>query len=169
MRNLTATPGLIAIACLLPVSSWWFMQMLVLPASTGTGASSASMQALRALVLLQFLSVSLFGPQVTTKLQHESGRRIALLELGTPTAAFVLPAWPLLAMLLLASGLSAGEFAAAEAGVAVVGLAVMLLARGLRYFRLSAETKRMAQVFLGLVAACSVWLFRQELLRWIGL
>jgi len=169
VRNLTATPGMIACGCLLPVSGWWFMQMLVLGANPGAAAADTSMQAVQAIVLLQFLSVSLFVPQVTANLHPESTQRCALLGLLVPVAAFVLPAWPFLAMLSLGSGLSASDFAAIEAGVLAIGLAVALLARGFRYFEPGAELNRLLQYFPGLVAALSVWLLRQDLLHWIGL
>jgi len=169
VRNLTATPGMIAIGCLLPVSGWWFMQMFVLGANPGTAAGNTSMQAVQAIVLLQFLSVSLFVPQVTANSHPASTQRFALPGLVAPVAAFVLPAWPFLVMLSLASGLSLRGFAAVEAGVLVVGLAVALLARGFRYLEPGAELNRLLQYFPGLVAAISVWIFRQDLLHWIGL
>ena len=168
-RLLTATPGMIAIGCLLPVSGWWFMQMSVIPANPGPAASNASMQAVQAIVLLQFLSVSLFVPQVTANSQPGSSHRCALFGLAVPVAAFVLPAWPFLTMLSLGSGLSARDFATAEAGVLVVGLAVALLSRGLRYFEFGVEVNRLLRISPGLVAAISVWMLRRELWSWIGL
>jgi len=94
VRNLTATPGMIAFGCLLPVSGWWFMQMFVVTANPGAAAAGTSVQAVQAIVLLQFLSVSLFVPQVTANSHAVSTQRFALLGLLVPVAAFVLPAWP---------------------------------------------------------------------------
>ena len=68
MHGVTATPGLVAIACLVPVSSWWFMQIVGLP---GPAINNASLQAVQAILLLQFLCAGLFSPQWTTE---SSGR-----------------------------------------------------------------------------------------------
>lgn len=169
MRHLTFLPALIAVGCLVPVSFWWFTQMFVLAGNVGTATHSQSVQAVQVILLLQFLSISLFAPQFVTDAKRESTQQIKLQELSLALAAFVLPAWPFLAMLQLASGRPPGHFAQAEVAVLAVGLAVTVVAHGLRRCNFGSEISRLSQNFLGLGAASLVWVYRQEIFMWVGL
>jgi len=164
VSKIAVTPGLVAVGCLIPVSSWWFMQIDGLPAA---GIDNASLQAVQAILLLQFLSVCLFSPQWAANSQ--SAQRFAFVEAGASVAAFVVPAWPLLAMLALASEVSAGEFAVAEAAVLITGILIASISQGIEHLALGKETTRLSQILLGLVAATLVWVFRPEWFHWIGL
>ena len=169
MWKIAATPAVIAIGCLIPVSSWWFIQVYGLLGTVSSAISIVSLQALQIMLLVQFLSVSLFSPHWAVESYEQSPQRIAFVRAGASIVSSVLPAWPLLAMLSLASAVSASEIANAEAMVLVTGLSVALVARAFQGLRLGAEITRLSQSFLGLVAATLVWVFRLDWFHWIGL
>ncbi len=169
MWNIAATPGLVAIGCLIPVSSWWFMQVSGLSQTTGPAIADVNLQAIHAVLLLQLLTVSLFSPHWAAASHDQSSQRIAAVRIGASVISSVLPAWPLLAMLSLASEVSAGEFVTAEAVVLATGFSVALIARAFQSLSFSAEITRLSQAFLGLVVATLVWVFRFDWFHWIGL
>ncbi len=169
MWKLTATPGVIAIGCLIPVSSWWFLQVYGLLGTVSSAISIVSLQASQIMLLVQFLSVSLFSPHWAVESQEQLPQRYTFFRVGASVVSSVLPAWPLLAMLSLAGAASAYEIATAEAMVFITGLSVALIAQALHSLRFGAEITRLSQTFLGLVAATLVWEFRLDWFHWIGL
>jgi hypothetical protein len=169
MRNVAATPGIIAIGSMIPVSGWWFVQVNVLIDTFSVGIGHVSVQALQALLLLQCLSVCLFVPHWVTTTGEVSSQRRGYWQIGLPVLFALLPAWPLLAMLVLASGASAGQVAMAEVLFLASGLVVALVARIVHNLGMDAEITRLLLGTLGLVAAALVWWFRIEWFDWIGL
>ena len=168
MWKVAATPGLIAIGCMLPVSIWWFIQASMLLATHSPAVSDVSLQAIHAMLLVQFLSVSLFSPHWQGE-SNEQSPQITFARMGTSVMSFVLPSLPLLAMLSLASGVTTGKIARAESSILVTGLCIAVIARVVPRLSLGAEFSRQLQYFLGLVAAMLVWVFRHDWFHWIGL
>ena len=169
MWKLAATPSVIAIGCLLPVSSWWFMQLSSLLGTNSPAIGNISLQALQALLLVQLVVVSLFSPQWAVESNEQSTQRFAFVRVAASVISSVLPAWPLLAMLSLATAVSATELATAEAMVLTTGFSVAFIAHVFQGLGLGAEVTRLSQIFLGLVAATVVWVFRLDWFHWIGL
>jgi hypothetical protein len=165
---MTMTPGLLAIGCLVPVSSWWFMQTGGLSAS-GAAINAASLQAIKALLLLQFLSICLFSPQWIADSENRPAQRFTMVEVSASLAAFALPAWPLLAMLALASEVSAAGFAVAQVAVLVTGILLASISRGIDVLVNGEEIARLSRLLLGIIAASLVWVFRLELYQWTDL
>ena len=167
--KIAATPGLIAIGCMIPVSVWWFMQLSGHLEKHSPAIGNVSLQAIQAILILQLLSVSLFSPHWAAASHAQSLRRFAFVPTGIAVISSVLPAWPLLAMLSLASGVSAIKFGKAEAVVLASGITIALIARSFQELNLGAEATRLSQSLLGLVAATLVWVFRFDWFHWIGL
>ena len=169
MWNIMATPGLVAIGCLIPVSSWWIIQLSGHLEKLSPATGNVSLQAIQAILILQLLSVSLFSPHWAVESHQQSPHRFAFVQTGVAVISSVLPAWPLLAMLSLASGVSASKFGKAEAVVLATGVTIAMVARSFQELNFGAELTRLSQSFLGLVAATLVWVFRFDWFRWIGL
>ncbi len=162
MRRVNPLPALMAIACLIAVASWWFMQLSLLTSTNAAAVGDISLLATRALLLLQLLSISLFAALWLDKNDAFAAARSAATILSA-----ILPAWPLLAMLCLATGLSAVALIKTELLILGVGLLVTLFAHAIRNGSLGAETSRLLRSSLGLVAAAITWTFRDEWLQWI--
>ncbi len=169
MWKIAATPAVISIGCLIPVSSWWFIQLSGLLGTVSPAIGNISLLALQALLLVQFLVVSLFSPQWAVESNEQSSQRFAFIRVGGSVISSILPAWPLLAMLSLATAVSATELATAEAMVLTAGISVAFIAHLFQYLGLGAEVTRLSQIFLGLTAATLVWVFRLDWFHWIGL
>jgi hypothetical protein len=169
MLKRSATPGLIAIGCTIPVSSWWFIQLTGLIDSYSQAIGDISVQAIHTMLILQFLSVCLFCSYWAAEPYDQSSRRPALLQIAPSVVATVLPAWPLLAMLSIAGGLSAGQVIMAEASLFFAGLAVALIARAIHKLLLSTEINRLLTSVLGLASATLFWVFRTDWFDWAGL
>ena len=167
--KIAATPGLVAIGCMIPVSGWWIIQLSGHLEKHSPAIGNVSLQAILAILLLQFLSVSLFSPYWAAESHEQSPHRFAFVQTGVSVISSVLPAWPLLAMLSLASGVSASIFGKAEAVVLATGITIALIARSFQELNFRPEITRLSQSFLGLVAATLVWVFRFDWFHWIGL
>lgn len=163
MRKLTILPEMIAIGCLITVASWWFMQVSLLPGTNAVAIHEISLRAMRVILLLQLLSISLFAP---LWLGRSSGHSVA--HSTTTILAALFPAWPLLAILWLATGIPATALAETEAVVLGAGLVIALLARAIQHLAQNPEINRLLQTSLGLAAAATTWLFRTEWLQWIA-
>jgi hypothetical protein len=169
VRNITTIPGLVAIGCLIAVSSWWLVQLSTLPQLSGVSISQFGLQAARIVLLLQLLSVSLFAPfwleasSASTSLHYFSPR------IATPVLFAIFPAWPFLAILWLVTGKSVTVFLTAELSILCTGLILGLLARLIRRENMSEELVRLLQTTLGISAATLAWLLRDGWLAWIGL
>lgn len=164
MRKLTALPTLIAIGCFITVTSWWFMQLSLSPGTNAVAIHEISLRAMRVILLLQLLSISLFAP---LWLGMSSGH--AATHSATTILSALFPAWPLLAILWLATGIPVTALAKTEAVVFGAGLLIALLARAIQYLVENTEINRLLQTSLGLAAATTTWLFRTEWLQWIAL
>jgi hypothetical protein len=151
-----ATPAMLTMVYLIPVSIWWFTQMSVLTSSP----EQFSLQVLGALLIMQVLCLCLFVPQWVRPQER-------LKQGATAIAASLLPCWPLFAMLWLASGVSAFALVASQAGAVSVGLVVASMAMILQRSRVSEEPLRLLQTSLGLLAATLVFLARTDWLQWI--
>jgi hypothetical protein len=155
-------PVLMAIGCVITVASWWFMQLSLLTDINAAAVGDVSLRAMRALLLLQLVSISLFAALWLSKSEAFAAAQSATILLSA-----ILPAWPLLAMLSLATGLSAVALAKTEMLVLGAGVLVTLFARAIQSVSVSAEAKRLLQSSLGLVAAAITWSFRAHWLQWI--
>lgn len=169
MWKIAATPGLVAIGCMIPVGSWWFAQLTGLVKIHSPTIGDVSVQAIQAMLILQLLSVCLFSPHWAAGAYERSPQQPACVHIGTSVIAAILPAWPLLAILALASGVSASQTAMGEASLLAAGFALALFARAFQNQRISAEISRLSLGILGLVTATLAWLFRLEWFDWLGL
>ncbi len=91
MWNIAATPGLIAIGFLIPVSSWWFMQLSVLSQTNGLTTTNVSLQAIQLVLLLQILTVSLFSPLWAADSIDQLPQRVAIARIALSVFSAVLP------------------------------------------------------------------------------
>lgn len=169
MRNIAMVPGLIAVGCLLAVSSWWIIQLSVLPQLSGVSIGEFSLQAARIMLLVQLLSISLFAPLWVGTRSASTSPRSSAHQFVTPVLTAVYPAWPFLAMLSLVTGKSVAVFSIAEASVLVVGLGLGLAAHLLKKSIRNNERIRLLQTTLGISAAAFAWHYHHAWLTWVGL
>jgi hypothetical protein len=160
MRNVRATPAVLTLTYLVPVSVWWFAQMSILLQASEPLLVPFSLNVLRTLSIVQVLSLCLFVP-------HWIQPQLGMTYGATAIATSLLPAWPLFAMLGLATGIPATALIATQAVAAGVGLAVAGIAMVVQRLRMSAEVLRLSQACLGLAAATLAWLLRSEWLQWL--
>ena len=169
MRTLSGTPTLVALACLVPVSVWWFMQMMNPYGDIAAIGNTTSLQAINAVLVLQLVGIALFGPEISSPVVPGREDRWSLSKDVIAVTAFVLPALPLLAMLGLASGLTVITLVRAVCAVFAAGFATVLAGQWIRRAGLAREMTRVLHSSLGIVAASFVWIFRQDVLLWTGL
>ncbi len=160
MRNVSATPAVLTIAYLVPVSVWWFAQLSLLLQASNPVLVPFSINVLQTLSVVQLLCLCLFAP-------HWIKPQLGMAHSATTIATSLLPAWPLFALLGLATGIPASALIATQAVAACVGLAVAGAATFLQRLHVSAEGLRLSQSCLGLAAASFAWLLRDEWLRWL--
>jgi len=160
MRNVSATPAVLTITYLVPVSAWWFVQMSLLLQASNPVLVPFSITALQTLSVVQVICLCLSVP-------HWVQPRLGMTHSATTIATSLLPAWPLFAILGLATGIPATVLIATQAVAAGVGMAVAGIAMVVQRLRVSAEVLRLSQACLGLVAATLAWLLRSEWLQWL--
>ena len=160
MRNVSATPAVLTIAYLVPVSIWWFAQTSLLLQASNPVFVPFSINVLQTLSVVQILCLCLFVP-------HWVRPQLGMTHDATTIATSLLPAWPLVAMLGLATGIPATALIATQAVAASIGLAVAGIAMVVQRLRMSAEVLRLSQACLGLAAATLAWLLRSEWLQWL--
>lgn len=161
MRNVSATPAVLTIAYLVPVSVWWFAQMSILLQASNPVLVPFSIQVLQTLSIVQVLCLCLFVP-------HWVQPRLGMTHSATTIATSLLPAWPLFAILGLATGIPATALIATQVVAACVGLAVAGITTLVQRSSVSAEVLRLSQAGLGLAAATLAWLLRSEWLQWLA-
>ena len=152
-----ATPALLTITYLIPLSIWWLTQLFVFSPAPATAVTSLSLQALRTLLLVQLLTICLFAP-------HWAKSRVV--RNGSEIAASILPSWPLIAMLWIATGVSAAGLGSSQLLVAIVGLALLAIAHHVHRVAGRHEVARILNTSLGLIAAMLAWLFSDTWLQW---
>ena len=161
MRNVSATPAVLTIAYLVPVSVWWFAQMSLLLQASEPLLVPFSINVLQTLSVVQVLCLCLFVP-------HWIQPQLDMTHSATTIATSLLPAWPLFAILGLATGIPATAIVATQAVAAAIGLAVAGAATFVQRLHLGVEILRLSQACLGLAAATLAWLLRSEWLQWIA-
>ena len=161
MRNVSATPAVLTITYLVPVSVWWFAQMSILLQASEPLLVPFSLNVLQTLSIVQVISLCLFVP-------HWVQQRLGMAHSATAIATSLLPTWPLFAMLGLATGVSATALIATQAVAAVIGLAMAGIASIVQRLPVTAEVLRLSKACLGLTAATLAWLLRSQWLQWIA-
>jgi len=162
MRTVSATPAVLTLAYLVPVSVWWFAQMSLLLQASNPVLVPFSINVLQTLSIVQVLCLCLFVP-------HWVQSQLGMTHSATMIATSLLPAWPLFAILGLATGVPATALIATQAVAAGIGLAMAGVAVFMQRLHLGAEVLRLSQSCLGLVAATLAWLLRNEWLQWLAL
>lgn len=165
MYRLGVTPGLIAIGCLLAVSGWWLLQFGLRLDQFSPALAAVSFEAMKALLLLQLLSVSLFSPHWSVAIGEQPSHRRALLQSTAAVASSLVPAWPLFAMLSLASGVSMSSIGLCEAALLAMGIVFAQIGRAFHYLELDAEIMRLSQTLFGVFAAALAWLYGNDWLQ----
>lgn len=160
MRTVSATPAVLTMTYLVPVSVWWFVQMSLLLQASNPVFVPFSIHVLQTLSIVQVLYLCLFAP-------HWVQPQPGMTNSAVAVATALLPAWPLFAILGLATGVPVTALIATQAVAAVAGLAVARIATFVRRLRLSAELLRLSQACLGLAAATLAWSLRSEWLQWL--
>ena len=161
MRNVSATPAVLTMTYLVPVSVWWFAQMSLLLQASNPVLAPFSINILQTLSIVQVLCLCLFVP-------HWVQSQLGMTHSATAIATSLLPAWPLFAILGLATGVPATALVATQAVAAGIGLAVASIATFMQRLHMSAEILRLSQAGLGLAAATLAWLLRSEWLQWLA-
>jgi hypothetical protein len=160
MRKVSATPAVLTITYLVPVSVWWFAQMSILLHASEPLLVPFSLNVLQTLSIVQVLSLCLFVP-------HWIQPQLGMTYGATTIATSLLPAWPLFAILGLATGVPATALIATQAVAAGIGLAVAGIASFVQRLPVTAEVLRLSKACLGLTAATLAWLLRSQWLQWI--
>ena len=158
MPRLKPTSAWPALGIFLAAGTWWLANISLQAGSSFAAASAISAQAAFALVLGQWIIISLFA-------SHGDCRTFS------PTAVaslnFVVPLWPLLALLWLTSDVS--MITLVQTQLIAFTLAVILAVVGTRVTRLNIneEYRTLILSSVGIIAAMTIWIGRKPLLEWV--
>ncbi len=158
MSRLTPTAAWPALALLLAAGTWWLANISLQAGSGFSAAPAISAQATFALVLGQWLLISLFA-------SHGDFRNISAATVANLN--FVVPLWPLLALLWLTSDVSITTLVQTQL-IAFI-LAAMLAAVGKRVADLNIDAEYRTLIFstVGIIAAAMIWIGRSQLHAWV--
>lgn len=153
MPKLNAGPPLLTLIGIIPFSTWWIAQMLLLEHTAGPAIGEFSLAVLRTVVMAQVLGLCLFVPGWLA----EAPTTTTSVALGSVSIVLpaVVPAWPLIAVLGLASGAGAGQLVLAQLAVITAGTLAVFASGLLR--RLPDAGQPLAGRCLGLTLAAVAW------------
>ena len=158
MPRLTPTSAWPALGIFLAAGTWWLANISLQAGSSFAAASAISAQAAFALVLGQWILISLFA-------SHGDCRRFSATTVASLN--FVVPLWPLLALLWLTSDVS--MITLVQTQLIAFTLAVILAVVGTRVTRLNIddEFRTLLLSTVGIIVAMTVWIGRSRLLEWV--
>ncbi len=158
MSRLTPTAAWPALALLLAAGTWWLANISLQAGSGFSAAPAISAQAAFALVLGQWFLISLFASHGNS--QNSSATAVASFN-------FVVPLWPLLALLWLTSDVSITTLVQSQL-IAFI-LAAILAVVGTRVARLNIDAEYRTLIFstVGIIAAAVIWVGRSQLHAWV--
>lgn len=159
MPRLTLTAGWPAAGLFLAAGSWWLASMSLQARHGFLGVPVISGQAAFGLVLGQWLLIGLFAGNGDSSRSFSAGAVAAL--------NFVVPLWPLFALLWLTSDLSFAMLVQTQL-VAFILATVMALVAG-RVARLSVDRDygTLLRSAVGLLVAAMIWAGRSHLYAWV--
>lgn len=158
MQDLTSTRSLVVAALFLAVGAWWLANTS-LQASIGfANVPAFGVHAAHVLVLGQALLIALLGVHDTPDTWREA---------SLAAVSFIVPMWPLLALIWLTSELSMLAVATSQTAAFVLAIAVASIARGISRIDVGNETRAMLRAAAGVALAAAVWIGRGQLHTWV--
>ena len=158
LSRLTPTAGWLAAALFLVAGIWWLANMSLQAGSGFSGAAVVSAQAAYALVLGQWFLISLFA-------SHGESRRFSAATFET--LDFVVPIWPLIALLWLTSELSIATLVQTQLVAFGLAAALAVVGAGAARLNIDREYCKLLRSTIGVVAAATIWIGRDQLHAWM--
>ena len=159
MSHLTPTAAWPAAALFLASGTWWLANLSLQASSGFSAAPVISAQAAFALVLGQWILVSLFashnGPQ------GFSAATIASLN-------FVVPLWPLFALLWLTSELSIGTLVQTQLIAFTLAAVLTVVGSKVEQMNIDHEYQLLLRSTVGIIAAAVIWIGHGQLHTWVA-
>jgi len=159
MSRLTPIGGFLAAALFLAAGAWWLANMTLQASGGFAAAPMVSAQAAVALVLGQWLLIALFAGQ--------PGSTGTLSTSAASGLSYIVPVWPLIALLWLCSDLSVVTLVATQAIAFTLALAMAWIGAGVERMRIDAELEIMLRSAIGIVVAAAIWTGRSQLHAWV--
>lgn len=159
MSRLTPIGGFLAAALFLAAGAWWLANMTLQASGGFAAAPIVSAQAAVALVLGQWLLIALFAGQ--------PGSAGTLLTATASGLSYIVPVWPLIALLCLCSDLSVATLAATQAIAFTLALVMAWVGAAVERMRVDAEFGTMLRSALGILVAAAIWTGRSQLYAWV--
>ena len=159
MSHLTPTAAWPAAALFLASGTWWLASMSLQASSGFSGAPVISAQAAFALVLGQWIFVSLFASHNGS--QGSSATIIASLS-------FVVPLWPLFALLWLTSELSIETLVQTQLIACTLAAVLTMVGSRVEQTNIDHEYQLLLQSAVGITAAALIWTGRGQIFIWVA-
>jgi hypothetical protein len=158
LSRLTPTAGWLAAALFLAAGTWWLANMSLQAGSGFSGAPVVSAQAAYALVLGQWFLISLFASHGES--QGFSAATVASLN-------FVVPLWPLIALLWLTSELSITTLVQTQLIAFTLAAVLAVVGTRVAHLNIDHEYRMLLRSTVGVAAAAAIWIGRSQLHAWV--
>ena len=159
MSRLTLTAGWPAAGLFLATGSWWLASLSLQARNGFSGAPLISAQAAFSLVLGQWLLIGLFAGNGGSSRSFSAGAVAAL--------NFVVPLWPLYALLWLTSDLSLAILAQTQLVAFVLATVMILVAGRVERLSIDRDYRTLLRATVGLLVAAVIWAGRSHLHAWV--
>ena len=159
MHELTSTRSLAIAALFLAVGSWWLANASMQANIGYAYVPRIAAQAAFALILGQALLIGLLA------VHNAPGTWSATM---LDASSYVVPAWPLLALLWLTSELSLPMIATSQVAAFAFAIAAAFVGTRVSHLAVGSEARTLLRGATGIALAASVWLARGQLQVWIG-
>lgn len=159
MSRLTPTAVWLAAALFLAAGTWWLANMSLQANSGFSAAPVVSAQAAFALVLGQWTLVSLFA-------SHGESRGFSATAVASLN--FVVPLWPLIALLWLTSELSITTLVQTQLIAFTLAAVLAVVGSRVAQMNIDHEYQMLLRSTLGIIAAAVIWMGRGQLHTWIA-
>ena len=159
MSRLTQTAAWPAAALFLAAGSWWLASTSLQARVGYIGVPAISAQAAFSLVLGQWLVISLFAGSGDASRSFWAGTVAAL--------NFVVPLWPLFALLWLTSDLSLAILVQTQLIAFMLATTLIVAAGRVARLSIDREYRSFLRSTVGIVVAAAIWMGRNQLHAWV--
>ena len=158
MSRLIPIAAWLSAALFLASGTWWLANMSLQATSGFSGVPDISAQAAFALVLGQWSIIGLFAGHGSY--QGSSAATVANLN-------FVVPLWPLFALLWLTSELSIATLVQTQLIAVTLAAALTVFGSRVAILNIDHEYQMILRSTLGIIAAAVIWMGRGQLHTWV--
>ena len=158
MPDVTSRRSLVAAALFLAVGAWWLANTSLQASIAFADVPAFGAHAAFVLVLGQALLIALLGVHD----MPDTWRATSL-----AAVSFIVPMWPLLALIWLTTELSMLAVATTQLAAFVLAIVAASIGKGLSQLAVGSDGRAMLRAAAGVAIAAAVWIGRGQLHAWV--